>query len=64
MSLRAKPVSLAVCMRKGEKGRLCYRSNREVFVKLPTSGMILSVMAGWCAVASEGGEICKANFAS
>ncbi len=61
---RAKPVSFAVCMKEGEKGRLCYKRYREGFVKLLTSGMILSVMAGRCAVASEGGEICKANFAS
>ena len=56
MSLRAKPVYLAVCMREGEK--------REALLQKIPGSMILSVMAGWFAVASEGGEICKANFAS
>ena len=64
MSLRAKPVSLAVCMREGEKreallqkilGRI--RQAADIRYDIVSNG-------GWYAVASEGGEICRANFAS
>ena len=52
-------VSSAVCMREGEK--------REALLQ-KISGRIRQtadiVSNGWYAVASEGGEICKANFAS
>ena len=56
-------MSLAVCMREGE--------NREALLQ-KILGRIRQaadirydiVSNGWYAVASEGGEICKANFAS
>ena len=57
-------MSLAVCMKEGEKteallqkisGRI--RQAADIRYDIVSSN-------GWFAVASEGGEICKANFAS
>ena len=63
MSLRAKPVSLAVCMREGEK-REALLQKISGRIRLTADIRYDIVSNGWFAVASEGGEICKANFAS
>ena len=63
MSLRAKPVSLAVCMREGEKRKALLQ---KILGRILQAADIRYdiVSNGWYAVASEGGEICKADFAS
>ena len=63
MSLRAKPVSLAVCMREGEKREALLQ---KILGRIRQAADIRYdiVSNGWYAVASEGGEICRANFAS
>ena len=63
MSLRAKPVSLAVCMREGEK-REALLQKILGRIRLTADIRYDIVSNGWFAVASEGGEICTANFAS
>ena len=56
-------VSLAVCMREGENRKallqkILGRIRQAVDIRYDI------VSNGWYAVASDGGEICKANFAS
>ena len=60
---RAKPVSLAVCMKEGEKTEALLQ---KILGRIRQAAAIRYdiVSYSWYAVASEGGEICKANFAS
>ena len=60
---RAKPVSLAVCMKEGEKTEALLQ---KILGRIRQAADIRYdiVSYSWYAVASEGGEICRANFAS
>jgi len=60
---RAKPVSLAVCMKEGEKREALLQ---KILGRIRQAADIRYdiVSYSWYAVASEGGEICRANFAS
>ena len=56
-------VSLAVCMREGEK-REALQQKISGRIRQTADIRYDIVSNGWFAVAGEGGEICKANFAS
>ncbi len=60
---RAKPVSFAVWMKEGEKREALLQKILGRIRQAPDIRYDI-VSNGWYAVASEGGEICKANFAS
>ena len=58
-------VSLAVCKKEGEKREALLQKILGRIRQAADIRQIYDIVSnGWDAVASEGGEICKANFAS